>query len=260
VAVSRGRAGFEAAAASAAAALGATRSRELAGLLDRRRGLEHALHLFGAPDVAAAVTGLYARLAATGQDYAVAAAYLRGYAAAWSKAESEVDVYTVWTGPTTDRVPARSTAASLTALVRRARTELIAMTYSARSYQPLTTALADAIQRGVHVDVVVETLQGAGTLLSGPEPARAFAKVPGIRLWTWDHDRRGQPPGRLHAKLAVADRTELWLGSANLTESGLQKNLEAGITVRGGSAPRRAAEHIRDLQHRGDLKPLTQQD
>jgi phosphatidylserine/phosphatidylglycerophosphate/cardiolipin synthase-like enzyme len=258
--VTPGRAGFEAAAAAAAAALGATRSRELAGLLDRRRGLEHALHLFGAPEVTGAVTELYARMADTGEDYAVAAAYLRGYAAAWARAESEVDVSTVWTGPTTGQVPTKSTAASLTALARRARNELIAMTYSARSYPPLTAALADAVGRGVRVDLIVETLRGAGGLLQGPEPARAFARIPGIRLWTWDHDRRGDPPGRLHAKLAVADRTELWLGSANLTESGLHKNLEAGVLVRGGAAPGRVVEHIRALQHRGDLRLLGQPD
>ncbi|WP_456228945.1 phospholipase D-like domain-containing protein [Streptomyces sp. YJ-C3] len=56
--------------------------------------------------------------------------------------------------------------------------------------------------------------------------------------------------------MAVADRRILLVGSANLTESGVRRNLEAGVLVTGGTAPQRAAEHIRELQRRGILTPL----
>lgn len=249
------RAAFETAAADAAAVLGSARTRELAALLGQRRGLEHALHVLSAPDVAGVITRLYARVG-TGVDHSEAAAYLRGFAAAWAAADRRVDVSTVWTGPPTPKVPSQSTASTLTKLVREARTELIAMTYSARAYPPLTAALTDALARGVRVDIVVETVSGSGGLLQGPEPASAFALVPGIHLWTWDPARRTHDRSRQHAKLAVADATVLYLGSANLTESGLRKNIEAGILIRGGTAPTRAAEHIKELQHRGDLRLL----
>ncbi|MFG2833570.1 phospholipase D-like domain-containing protein [Streptomyces zaomyceticus] len=61
---------------------------------------------------------------------------------------------------------------------------------------------------------------------------------------------------RQHAKFAVADRRTLLLGSANQTESGARRNMEAGVLVTGGEAPRRAAEHIRELQRRAILKPF----
>lgn len=52
----------------------------------------------------------------------------------------------------------------------------------------------------------------------------------------------------MHAKLAVADRRTLLVSSANLTQSGVVKNIESGVLVRGGMAPARAAEHIAELR------------
>jgi phosphatidylserine/phosphatidylglycerophosphate/cardiolipin synthase-like enzyme len=60
----------------------------------------------------------------------------------------------------------------------------------------------------------------------------------------------------MHAKLAVADRRVLLVSSANLTQSGVGKNIEAGLLVRGGSAPLRAAEHIAELKISGVLERL----
>lgn len=60
----------------------------------------------------------------------------------------------------------------------------------------------------------------------------------------------------MHAKVAIADRAALLVSSANLTQSGVEKNIEAGLLVRGGSAPRRAAEHIDELKTLGVLERL----
>jgi hypothetical protein len=40
------------------------------------------------------------------------------------------------------------------------------------------------------------------------------------------------------------------MGSASLAESGVRRNLEAGVLVTGGTAPQWAAERIRELQRR----------
>ncbi|HUZ52129.1 MAG TPA: phospholipase D-like domain-containing protein, partial [Streptosporangiaceae bacterium] len=61
---------------------------------------------------------------------------------------------------------------------------------------------------------------------------------------------------KMHAKLAVADNEVLLVSSANLTQSGISKNIEAGLLVRGGPAPARAAEHVRQLQASGALERL----
>lgn len=60
----------------------------------------------------------------------------------------------------------------------------------------------------------------------------------------------------MHAKLAIADETVLFVSSANLTQAGIGKNIEAGILVHGGPVPARAAEHIRQLQACGALERL----
>ncbi|MEU2625901.1 DISARM system phospholipase D-like protein DrmC [Kitasatospora sp. NPDC007106] len=238
-------------------ALGPGRSEDLAELLADGRSREYVAAEFPSPETAQTVVDLYDWMVRDAVLPGEAAAYLQGFAAAWRRGQGDVQVNVVWSGPTSATVPVRSTAQVLTEVVREARSELLAMTYSARPYRPLRTALAEAVARGVDVNVVVETNEGAGHLLSGPEPSAAFADVAGLRLWHWPVDSRARRPTLQHAKLAVADRRVLLVGSANLTESGARRNLEAGTVVRGGPAPERAAEHIRALMREGVLQPLS---
>ena len=142
-------------------------------------------------------------------------------------------------------------------VVREAERELLLTTYSARPYQPLTDALRDAVFRGVEVSMVVETLQGAGSALAGAEPYQAFTGISGIGLYHWPSPDRPIAAAKMHAKLAVADRYVLFITSANLTASGVTSNIEAGILVRGGTAPVRAAEHLDALRAAGELVRLT---
>jgi phosphatidylserine/phosphatidylglycerophosphate/cardiolipin synthase-like enzyme len=163
------------------------------------------------------------------------------------------EVELVWSGPASLSVPVRATAAVIAQVVREAERELILTTYSARPYQPLTDALREAVSRGVEVSVVVETLQGAGSALAGAEPYQAFTGIGGVSLYHWPPSRRADPAAKMHAKLAVADRRVLFITSANLTASGVTSNIEAGVLIRGGTAPVRAAEHIAALRAAGEL-------
>jgi phosphatidylserine/phosphatidylglycerophosphate/cardiolipin synthase-like enzyme len=195
--------------------------------------------------------------ALTGVDRSVGLTYLTGLAAGYTQRAAEVSVETVWSGPGSHHVPVRATAAVLGDVVRESLGELLLMTYSARQYQPLTVTLAAAVSRGVRVSVVVETLQGAGSALAGDEPYQAFTGVDGIELWHWPSAKRTEPGAKMHAKLAVADRRVLFVTSANLTQSGVGKNIEAGLLVRGGTAPLRVAEHVDALRAAGALSRLT---
>ena len=190
-------------------------------------------------------------------DRSAGLAYLAGLAAGYSQRAAEVSVETVWSGPGSHHVPVRATAAVLGDVVREARHELLLMTYSARPHQPLSDALGAAISRGVAVTVVVETLHGAGSALSGDEPYQAFTGIPGIELWHWPTSQRTESGAKMHAKLAVADRRVLLVTSANLTQSGVTKNIEAGLLIRGGTVPVRAAEHIDALRSAGILTRLS---
>ncbi|WP_285731991.1 phospholipase D-like domain-containing protein [Nocardiopsis sp. ATB16-24] len=102
----------------------------------------------------------------------------------------------------------------------------------------------------------METLEGAAGTLGSREPGMAFHGIEGIRLWHWPTRHRPDRYARTHAKLAVADRRSLLVSSANLTQSGVSRSIEAGLLVRGGAAPRRVAEHIVELRARGVLEPV----
>ncbi|MFE1587541.1 MULTISPECIES: DISARM system phospholipase D-like protein DrmC [unclassified Streptomyces] len=248
---------FEVAVEVALAALGPSRAKDLAGLLAQNRDRERVLTEMATPGVREPVAALYDAMSKASVSTAEAAAYVRGYVAALLHSRDAVRVRTVWSGPSTPAVPVRATAQVLVQVIDEARDELLAMTYAARPYPALTRALTNAVARGVRTDVVVETLAGARGLLSGSEPAEAFAAVPGVRLWYWARDPGERPHSRQHAKLAVADRRTLFLGSANLTESAARRNIEAGVLVSGGQAPQRAAEHIVELQRLGVLRILS---
>ncbi|MEV8592506.1 DISARM system phospholipase D-like protein DrmC [Streptomyces sp. NPDC052012] len=250
------RPAFEAAVGPAVAALGLSRSKDLAGLLAQARSRERILTELATPGVGEAVARLCDAMQSESVAPAEAAAYVRGYVAAQRQARDTVRVRTVWSGPSTPAVPVRATAQVLVEVIDGAQHELLAMTYAARPYPALSRALRKAADRGVEMHVVVETLAGSGGLLSGKEPADAFASVPGLLLWVWARNPAEHPGSRQHAKLAVADRRTLFLGSANLTESAVRRNIEAGVLVTGGEAPRRVAEHIVELQRLGILRPF----
>jgi phosphatidylserine/phosphatidylglycerophosphate/cardiolipin synthase-like enzyme len=184
-------------------------------------------------------------------------AYLRGLARGYARHAALSSAEPVWSGPSTHAVPVRSMAQALLDVIAAARSELVLMTYSAKTHAEVRTALAAAVERGVSVVVVVETLAGAGSALNGAEPAAAFHGLLGVAVWHWPSTQRGEPGAKMHAKIAVADRSALLVSSANLTQSGVAKNIEAGMLVRGGTAPPRAAEHIDALRASKVLRPLT---
>ncbi len=252
-----GTGAFEAAAEAAAARLGVTHLRTLADSLAAGWPDDAALQSVPVGGFAETAASVLAAQRADGLASDYAAAYLRGLAAGHAQRQAAVRVESVWSGPNTHRVPVRATAQVLLELINEAQHELLMLTYSAKPYPPVLEALAAAIARRVAVTVVVETLQGAGSALAGAEPAAAFASVRGVSLWHWPVSRRAEQGAKMHAKIAVADRRTLLVSSANLTASGATRNIEAGLLIRGGTAPARAAEHIAELRAAGVLAPLT---
>jgi phosphatidylserine/phosphatidylglycerophosphate/cardiolipin synthase-like enzyme len=248
--------GFAEAVGELAASLGPPRARALAdgieaGLSDT--ALRGALPVSGYADGVRAVRKYQVEDGVPDQ---VAVAYLRGVADGFARSAAAERVECVWSGPSSHVVPVRSTAQALVELIDGSVDELLLMTYSARPHPPVIDALIAARARGVRVSVVVETLQGAGGALAGTEPAATFRMVPGVELWHWPAAARTEQGAKMHAKIAVADRSVLFVSSANLTQSGVETNIEAGILVRGGPAPRRAAEHVTQLAAAGMLTRL----
>ncbi|MGH3795834.1 MAG: DISARM system phospholipase D-like protein DrmC [Pseudonocardiaceae bacterium] len=250
---------FEEAAAAAAPRLGAAALRDLAGRI-AAGWPEQAILGAGGQRFGDAIPPVLRAHTASGVPRLEAAAYLRGLAAGHEHATTAVTVETVWSGPSTHAVPVRATAQALLEVIAEATYELVLMTYSAKPHPDICAALTHAVARGASVTVVVETLQGAGSALSGSEPAAAFGGIPGVQLWHWPVTQRAENGSKMHAKLAVADRRVLLVSSANLTQSGVAKNIEAGLLVRGGTSPRRVAEHIAELKTQGESRVVLTQD
>lgn len=249
-------ASFATAACRAVEVLGPVRARTLAdgiagGLSETALGAQSAVA--GYVDTVRAVRTAQAE---DGLADLLAAAYLRGAADGFARSAAAERIESVWSGPNTHAVPVRSTAQALVEVVHESRDELLLLTYSARPHKPVISALAAARARGVRIAVVVETLQGAGGAISGQEPAAAFLGVPGIEMWHWPPSARSEAGAKMHAKLAVGDRRTLLVSSANITQSGVSTNIEAGVLVHGGTAPLRAAEHVAQLMAAGVLARL----
>jgi phosphatidylserine/phosphatidylglycerophosphate/cardiolipin synthase-like enzyme len=93
---------------------------------------------------------------------------------------------------------------------------------------PLTKAISSALYRGVMVRVLTHEADHLSSSQSiAVEELRREAERIGGSFWVYTSNTSFL----LHAKLVVADRNRMILGSANLTRPGLSHNLEAGVVL-----------------------------
>jgi cardiolipin synthase len=155
----------------------------------------------------------------------------------------------VWTGPETSHVSAQSTEGVFLDLIAAACHRLILVTYAAREVELVLDALEAASQRDVDIIVVCET-QLHGRPFNADTVAR-LSSIPRLQAFAWTN-RPGN--SSMHAKIVAADGRAVLVTSANLTESALLRNIEAGILVTGGSLPGRIDAHFRQLVSTGSFE------
>jgi len=172
----------------------------------------------------------------------------------------------VVSGPVSNSADVRLTSSVVSELIHDCRELLLIVSFAAFGVTEVVHELARATQRGVRMDLVLETTAEEGGALRGPVGAAAAFKA--IRqdatFWTWPADRRpavGASRAALHAKLVAADERIALLGSANLTDKALALNLELGVIVRDPAVVRRMICHFRALMRPGEgiLQPIPQQ-
>jgi cardiolipin synthase C len=134
--------------------------------------------------------------------------------------------------------------------------------YAAWRSDVVVSELGAAAHRGVHIDLIMESAETEGGTLHGAlGAAEPFAAVRAhATFWTWPADRRpavGSSRAALHAKLVAADDQVAIVGSANLTDRALARNIELGIIVRDPLVVRRMTAHFRSLMTPG-IGPLQQ--
>lgn len=168
-------------------------------------------------------------------------------------ARQEIQLELVWTGPIASRPTMRRTEQALLELIESATDELLLVSFVTYEVASIRKSLVDAIERGVKVTLVAESTEHNDTVID-QDPRRLVGRKYADRMTVlvWASKARleftGGRPGKLHAKFAIADRRRLLLGSANLTQAALARNIEAGVLVTGGRIPPGLCAEIEHLQ------------
>jgi phosphatidylserine/phosphatidylglycerophosphate/cardiolipin synthase-like enzyme len=169
----------------------------------------------------------------------------------------------VISGPTSPSVPVRLTSSVVVEVIRAARRSLLVVSFAAYGVTEVVSELVAAADRGVRIDLVLESSMDDGGALRGPVgAAAAFAQLRDrATFWHWPATRRSAPGTSrpaLQAKIVAADERTALISSANLTDRALNHNLEVGVVLRDPSAVRKLIAHFTALMNRqtGPLEPL----
>jgi phosphatidylserine/phosphatidylglycerophosphate/cardiolipin synthase-like enzyme len=95
--------------------------------------------------------------------------------------------------------------------------------------------------------MLLESSQGHGGSISIDVIGKMRTLVPSARLYAWIDKNDEFSGGRVHAKVALADRAICFITSANLTGHAMEKNMEAGVLITGGQIPKLLDVHLRAL-------------
>ena len=161
-----------------------------------------------------------------------------------------------WTGPETEAVPVRRVDQVLYAMIERARSEVLLVTYVAYKAERALAALSAAAASGARVKLVIELAHESGGKVSFDGLGAFKSRIPSAEIYYWPLVRRPTTSsgsyGAMHAKCLVVDGREAIVSSANLTDYALEANMELGIVV-GSSVAGLIRNHFDQLIARGEL-------
>lgn len=191
---------------------------------------------------------------------AAIAAGLRSAARSAANVRQQQRTSLVWTGPSTPSLGFRSTRAVLSTLVANAQSSLLLVSFASYDVDDLVDSLLQCSERGVEITMVLETPNDPG----GPLQIDDFHPFGRMRerasFFRWPAEAREAefaPSARLHAKCVVADSSSALVTSANLTNAGINDNIELGTLIEAGDLPTQLAQHFRALIEQGTLEQLT---
>jgi len=165
----------------------------------------------------------------------------------YAKAASEQSTELVWTGPTTPFVSARRTEQALLQVINSAEQSLFITSFVAYDVSTVVKALNVATARGVSITMLLESSQNHGGSINIDVIGKMRDLVPGAQIYAWRNKTGEFVDGRVHAKVAVADSRFCFITSANLTGYAMERNMEAGVLISGGSIPKLLTDHLGSL-------------
>lgn len=170
----------------------------------------------------------------------------RSLAAFLGNLGTEEQVKLLWTLPPGLPQAPVSYAEGLNEVIQGAREELLLMSpfIASSGVQAMKQNLLDALHRGVHVKLIGHDLQDLASAQSQAiETLRKDAERSRMRFTAYSANHQSR---LIHAKLAIADRERVVLGSANITGHGLNLNFEVGVIL-GTPHARRVADVYEQL-------------
>lgn len=163
-------------------------------------------------------------------------------------AASRGSIEMVWTGPSSNLVPIRHTEQVLREVIESAKIKLFIVSFVAYDVPSIHAALNKAIERGVAIDILIESSQSTHLKIQVDSVPKMKSSVPKANIFIWDQSQSPQNAiGVVHAKCAVADECIAFITSANLTTAAMEKNVELGVLIKGGDLPARLDHHLRSL-------------
>ena len=172
---------------------------------------------------------------------------LVGASYAYHKAKMEQSIELVWTGPSSELVATRKTEQALLEVIDSARQELFLTSFVAYKVESVIKALAEALERGACVSILLESSERHGGDLSVDSIKKMRESLAKATIYYWEKKDGDFIGGKVHAKAVVADAKTCFISSANLTGHAMEKNMEAGVLIRGGNVPNQLHRHLKAM-------------
>lgn len=167
----------------------------------------------------------------------------------------------VVTNPLDSESPARDTRAVMLSLFEQAESDLMIVGYALHKSNSLLQPLAGKMRD--HPELTVRLFLD---LHKPPEWSKErlddcigrFSVEFREKYWPWEpvpevwlDTRKWHEPGNeghsLHAKCIIADRSQAFITSANLTEAAQYRNIETGVLIRDATIARRLADFFEEV-------------
>jgi phosphatidylserine/phosphatidylglycerophosphate/cardiolipin synthase-like enzyme len=174
------------------------------------------------------------------------AGFLRGAAAIYTNVKAGQEIEIVWTGPSSALMATRKTEQALLEVIEASLARLFITSFVAYDVASILKALERAIVRQVRVSMLLEASEKEGGAVSFDVIGKMKTALPAAIVYSWT-DKGKFADGKVHAKIAVADERICFVSSANLTGHAMERNMEAGILISGGNAPRDLHRHLEAL-------------
>jgi cardiolipin synthase A/B len=175
------------------------------------------------------------------------AAMLTAASAGYHRAKGEQEIELVWTGPSSKMVATRKTEQALLEVIDAATSRLFITSFVAYDVASIMSALRNAINRGVAVSMLLESSDKHGGGVSMDAIGKMRVALPAARIYFWGDKGESYIGGKVHAKVAVCDEIICFISSANLTGHAMEKNMEVGVLIRGGTVPMKLQNHLEAL-------------